>query len=218
MLVKFFVSKIIIFIIFCSCKIIFLIFAYYKPQKISAMPRARSKEDLLKFSAENYSKLLEMISQMTENQMNTPFDFSDDAKKTEAHWQRDKNVRDVLVHLYEWQLLLLKFVENNMSEDKNVPTISFLPPDYSWKTYGEMNVMIWKRHQNTPFETAKHLLDETHKKVMALAETFSNEQLFTKKYYPWTGTTDLGSYFVSTLSSHYEWAIKKIKLHCKKIN
>ena len=34
--------------------------------------------------------------------------------------------------------------------------------------------------------------------------------------YQWTGTTDLGAYFVSTCSSHYEWAIKKIKAHCKK--
>ena len=40
--------------------------------------------------------------------------------------------------------------------------------------------------------------------------------LFTKKYYNWMGTTDLGAYFVSTCSSHYEWAIKKIKAHCKK--
>ena len=46
---------------------------------------------------------------------------------------------------------------------------------------------------------------------------YSNEELFTKKYFNWTGTTDLGSYFVSTTSSHYDWAIKKIKSHCKKV-
>ena len=66
------------------------------------MPRARNKEDLLQFSEENYSKLLKMISAMSENQMSTEFDFSDDAGKKEAHWGRDKNVRDVLIHLYEW--------------------------------------------------------------------------------------------------------------------
>ena len=62
------------------------------------------------------------------------------------------------------------------------------------------------------------LLADTHQKAIALAETFSNEELFTKKYFPWTGTTDLGSYFVSSTSSHYDWAIKKIKLHCKKVS
>lgn len=40
------------------------------------MPRARNKEELLNFSEENYSKLMKMISDMTENQMTTEFDFS----------------------------------------------------------------------------------------------------------------------------------------------
>ena len=177
------------------------------------MPRARNKEDLLQFSEENYSKLLKMISAMSENQMSTEFDFSDDAGKKEAHWGRDKNVRDVLIHLYEWHQLLIKFVEHNTAKESK---IAFLPPEYSWKTYGEMNVMLWKRHQGTDLETAKKMLSESHRKVMEMAAGFTNEELFTKKYYNWTGTTDLGAYFVSTCSSHYEWAIKKIKAHCKK--
>ena len=62
----------------------------------------------------------------------------------------------------------------------------------------------------------KKMLAESHRKVMEMAAGFTNEELFTKRYYNWTGTTDLGAYFVSTCSSHYEWAIKKIKAHCKK--
>ncbi|MBQ7158299.1 MAG: ClbS/DfsB family four-helix bundle protein [Treponema sp.] len=54
------------------------------------MPRARNKDDLLKSANENYAKLMEMILNMTENQLNTPFDFSGDASKKEAHWARDK--------------------------------------------------------------------------------------------------------------------------------
>lgn len=178
------------------------------------MPRARNKEDLLKFAAENYAKLMEMISNMTENQMNTPFDFSGDASKKEAHWGRDKNVRDVLIHLYEWHQLMIQFVLNN---EKSEIVRPFLPAEYSWKTYGAMNVMFWNRHQNTSLEAAKELLAQSHTKVLSLAEQFTNEELFTKKYFPWTGTSDLGSYFVSTTASHYDWAIKKIKLHCKKV-
>ena len=80
-----------------------------------------------------------------------------------------------------------------------------------------MNVMFWNRHQNTSLEAAKQMLAESHTKVLSLAEQFANEELFTKKYFPWTGTSDLGSYFVSITASHYDWAIKKIKLHCKKV-
>lgn len=178
------------------------------------MPRARNKADLLKSATENYSKLLELISKMTENQLATPFDFSADASKKEAHWSRDKNVRDVLIHLYEWHQLMLDFVESNMV--KKIAT-AFLPTEYSWKTYGAMNQMFWNRHQSTSLEQARQMLDGSHAKVVALIDRFTNEQLFTKKYYPWTGTTDLGSYFVSTTASHYDWAIKKIKLHCKRV-
>ena len=177
------------------------------------MARARNKEDLQNFATEKYSKFKDIISKMTENQMNTLFDFSSDKSKKEAHWNRDKNVRDVLIHLYEWHQLLLKFIGNNADGKSNIP---FLPDEYSWKTYSAMNAMFWNRHQNTSLESAKVMLAESHKKILALAHKYSNEELFTKKYFSWTGTTDLGSYFVSTTSSHYDWAIKKIKLHCKK--
>lgn len=39
---------------------------------------------------------------------------------------------------------------------------------------------------------------------------FSNRELFTNKYFKWTGTTSLGSYCVSAISSHYDWPVKKI--------
>jgi hypothetical protein len=45
----------------------------------------------------------------------------------DAHWKRDKNLRDILVHLYEWHELLLNFVKNGMA-GKNAP---FLPKPYS---------------------------------------------------------------------------------------
>ncbi|MGO3678157.1 MAG: ClbS/DfsB family four-helix bundle protein, partial [Microbacteriaceae bacterium] len=34
-------------------------------------------------------------------------------------------------------------------------------------------------------------------------------------FFPWTGTTSLGSYCVSATSSHYDWAIKKIRAHIR---
>ena len=71
------------------------------------MARAKNKEELISFSNANFETLLNLISGMTEKQMTAPFDFSGDKSKTEAHWARDKNVRDVIVHLYEWHQLLL---------------------------------------------------------------------------------------------------------------
>ena len=179
------------------------------------MPRPRDKESLLTAAKENYAKLTQMIEEMSEKELSTPFDFSGDASKKEAHWSRDKNVRDVLIHLYEWHQLMIKFIENNKNKSDAKSAIAFLPSEYSWKTYGAMNVMFWNRHQSTSLEDAKKMLCESHEKVLSLIVQYTNEELFTKKHFAWTGTTDLGSYFVSSTASHYAWAIKKLKAHKK---
>ena len=181
------------------------------------MPRPKTKADLLIAAKENYEKLIKMIGDMTEKQVNTPFDFSDEHKKKEAHWSRDKNVRDVVIHLYEWHQLMLKFPKNNKNTTTAKSAIAFLPSEYSWKTYGAMNVMFWNRHQTTSFEDAMKMFTKSHTAVMKLIESYSNEELFIPKYFPWTGNAALGDYLVSTTSSHYDWAMKKIKAHCKKV-
>ncbi len=124
---------------------------------------------------------------------------------------RDKNVRDVIIHLYEWHLLLVKWITTNLNNENN----HFLPKEYTWKTYPKMNLKFWEKHQDTSLEDARKLLMKSHESVIALLCTFSNDQLFTKKHYNWTGTTSVGSYCVSATSSHYDWAYKKIKKHKK---
>ena len=44
------------------------------------MPRPTTKNDLMTAAKENYEKLNLLISKMTEEELNTPFDFSKDEK------------------------------------------------------------------------------------------------------------------------------------------
>lgn len=175
------------------------------------MGRPTTKPDLLSAATENYEQMNTLIAELSDKELSTPFDFSDDASKKEAHWKRDKNVRDILVHLYEWHQLLLHWVHTNQAGTST----PFLPRPYNWKTYGQMNEVFWQKHQNTTLEEAKEMLEKSHREVMQLAETFSNEELFTKGTFPWVGGSTFGSYFVSNTSSHYAWAIKKLKAHKK---
>ena len=71
------------------------------------MPRPKIKEDLMVTAKENYEKLNTIILKMSDEELNIPLDFSKYEKKKEAHWKRDKNLRDVLIHLYEWHQLIL---------------------------------------------------------------------------------------------------------------
>ena len=178
------------------------------------MARPQTKENLMITAKENFEKLNTLISKMSDKELTTPFDFSKDEKKKEAHWKRDKNLRDVLIHLYEWHQLILNWVESNQKGEEK----PFLPEPYNWRTYGDMNVEFWKKHQNTSLEDATKALQKSHKEVLKLAENFTNEELFSKKVYKWVGGSTLGSYFVSATSSHYDWAIKKLKAHQKNCN
>ena len=175
------------------------------------MARPTTKNDLVTAANKNFNMLLEAIEVLTEKELETEFNFIDDEKKKEAHWKRDKNLRDVLIHLYEWHQLLINWVDLNM-KGKGKP---FLPEPYNWKSYGEMNIEFWKNHQDTCLEDSKTMLRDSHMKVMEIITSFTNEELFSKNSFSWTGTTTLGSYCVSATASHYDWAIKKLKAHIK---
>jgi len=166
------------------------------------MPRPTTKEDLIKAANEQFAKLWTLIDGMTDEEKSADIVPND----------RDKNVRDILVHLYEWHCLLLNWIQSN-TNGKPAP---FLPASYNWKTYPQMNIEFWEKHQTTPYTDAEAMLKKTHKEAMDIIEAFSNEELFTKKAFDWTGTTSLGSYCVSATSSHYDWATKDIKKALKK--
>ena len=166
------------------------------------MPRPTTKADLIQAANDQFAKLWTLIGEM-----------SDEEKSADiVPNERDKNVRDVLVHLYEWHCLLLNWIRSNTNRNP----APFLPAPYNWKTYPQMNVAFWEKHQNTSYTDAETMLKKTHKEVLALIETFSNEALFSKDTFDWTGTTTLGSYCVSATSSHYDWAFKDIKKALKK--
>ncbi len=175
------------------------------------MSRATTKSDLQDAATTQFDSMWTLINSMTEEEQCTSFNFDEATLGKEAHWNRDKNIRDVLIHLFEWHKLLLHWVTENQ---KGIAT-PFLPPPYNWKTYGQMNVAFFEKHQVTPYEKSKEMVKKSHEEVLSMIEGFSNDELFSKKYFTWTGTTTLGSYCVSATSSHYDWAMKKIKKHKK---
>lgn len=90
-----------------------------------------------------------------------------------------------------------------------------MPAPYNWRNYGGLNRGFWEKHQSTSLADGKRLLQKSHTEVLSLMESFSDRELFTKAYFPWSGTTSVGAYCVSATSSHYNWAIKKLKWQIK---
>jgi len=66
------------------------------------MPRPKNKEELLQLSEENFNKLFDLIHSLNIAEQRAEYLFDNG---------RDKNIRDILVHLHHWHLMMLEWYE-----------------------------------------------------------------------------------------------------------
>ena len=161
------------------------------------MPRPTDKDSLLQLAQQRYQQLISTIDQLTPAQQHTDF----------PEGTLNRNIRDVLAHLHHWHLLMLKWYEEGMAGKKpEMPA-----PGYSWKTVPALNQWINTNYQEQSLADIRVELQKSHEDVLALIVPHTDTELFTKKYYNWTGSTSLGAYLISATSSHYDWARKLIR-------
>ncbi|MDO4782108.1 MAG: ClbS/DfsB family four-helix bundle protein [Capnocytophaga felis] len=166
------------------------------------MPRPQSKEELLFLAEENYQKLCKFIQKLPENQRTTEF----------PNGTMNRNIRDVIGHLYHWHQLFLNWYVVGMKGDK--PKIP--KEGYTFADTPRLNKDIWEECQGVSLEKAIEFFEKSHQEVFKIIKNHTDEQLFTKKYYRWTGITSLGTYLISATSSHYDWGLKLIQKCIKK--
>jgi len=168
------------------------------------VPRPKTKAELQNASRHAYAQLDSISRGLTQAQRKATFPLK----------HRDKNVRDVFAHLYEWQLMMLTWYKIGMAGSKpDMPAKGF-----TWKTTPELNAVIWGKHQKTSMKQAQKKLTTSHEALQQIIASHTNDELFTKRRYPWTGTTSLGSYLVSATSSHYDWALKILRRYVRALN
>ena len=161
------------------------------------MPRPTSKDELLQACDDSYPKLIEVVGRFSQAELRGEFPFE----------HRDRNVRDVVAHLYEWHRLMLGWYKSGMAGNKpEMPA-----KGYTWQTTRDLNAALWKKHQKTTLNTILNRVDQTHSRLQELMSAHTNEELFQKCHYEWTGSTSLGSYLTSATSSHYNWATKLLR-------
>lgn len=86
---------------------------------------------------------------------------------------------------------------------------------YTWKTLRGLNKEIWEQYRSVNLDTVKDLLNTSYADAQKLIINHTEEEIFEKNTYTWTGSTPLGGYLISNTSSHYAWAIKLIKKSLK---
>lgn len=175
------------------------------------MPQPQDKQSLIAQATEGYNTLMEALNTADRQDLEAAF-LPKEGKAKCTTFEQGENMRDVLTHIYEWQLLQIAFVENiRKGEPKD-----FIPDPYR-KNYKEMDEANRQRHQSTGFQQALDLLAESHPKMIALIESFTEEELFGKKVFKVTYTTTMAAYFISVTLSPYSQALKRLKSHLRSL-
>ena len=174
------------------------------------MAKPTNKTELIASMQEGYAKLNEQIGKLSDETATAPFNFATDPKKCGVRWVNDRCLRDLLTHLYEWQVLMRVFVQNIREGHQR----DYLPYEYR-KNYHEMDKMLVEKHQGTSLDQAKALLAQTHQEMLDLVKSFDDNQLFAKGVFKCTYTTTMAAYFESVTTSPYSQATKLLKTHQK---
>ncbi|TYS58521.1 ClbS/DfsB family four-helix bundle protein [Sutcliffiella horikoshii] len=163
-----------------------------------------SEKDILLINSDhNFNRLLEIIESVPSRKRGLSIETP----------ERDKNFRDVVMHLYEWHAMLERWYREGMDGDS-----PFMPaPGYKWRNIGLLNMRTWENYQDVTLNQAIKKLKLSHERVMDLIRLHTNGEIMTKKHYKWTKTSNLYSYFAANTSDHYIWAIKKCEVIAKSI-
>ena len=159
------------------------------------MPRPTNKNQLVAESQKEYAALEQFLAPLTPAQMVQP--------GASGEW----SVKDVLAHLLAWQQMFMGWYAAGLrGENPATPA-----EGYKWSQLPALNQMIYEKHRKRTLEDILSQLAASHQKVTKLAQSLSEEELFTPGRYLWARTNALASYFASITSSHYRWARTEIR-------
>ena len=161
------------------------------------MPKPTNKIQLKEASNHNYKKLIGLVNS-----------FSEEVREAEfSPGTMNRNIRDVLAHLHHWHLLLIDWYEAGIKGKKP----SMPAKNYAWKDTPALNKKIFQDYQVYSLNEIMQVLNKSFSKIQNLINDHTDEELFEKGRYQWTGSTSLAAYLIANTSSHYNWAYKIIK-------
>ena len=159
------------------------------------MPRPKTKAELIGMSEENFLELKDLIGTLPEKSRMTTGVCEE--------W----SVKDIIAHLHAWHMLCLTWYQEGQGGEK--PAMP--APGYNWKQTPELNQVLYEEYKKVSYQEILKSFEESHAEIMAIIKLHTEEELFTKKLYQWTGSTSMASYLTSAASSHYDWALQLIK-------
>ena len=154
------------------------------------MPKPTNKQELLSEAEKEYGELMKQVAGFTPTEMVRPGVIGE--------W----SVKDILAHLLEWQRMFFGWYEAGLRGEKPATPAK----GYNWSQLPALNQDIYERYEDAKLEVVRNQLDASHKRMLDVAGSLSDEELFTPGRDKWTGVSTLASYCNSCTGAHYRWA------------
>jgi len=115
-----------------------------------------------------------------------------------------RRVADVLAHLHAWHVVFDGWVAQERSG--SVP--AFPAEGYTWADLRALNDVFYQAHKDRPYDAIRSMLVTSHRLMLSLLDTFTEEELTDPARYPWLTGEPLGDVAHECLGAHYEWALR----------
>jgi hypothetical protein len=159
------------------------------------MPRSFTKVQLLEDARRERAALEKLLEKLTPEEMVY--------SAAPGEW----SAKDVLAHLIEWEQMVLGWIETGMSGK----TPAMPAEGYKWNQLPALNQQIYEKHRDRPLAEILEQFQRSFQQSLTAIEGFSEEILFTRGYYSWSGNNALAAYFHSCTAAHYLWARKEVQ-------
>jgi len=116
---------------------------------------------------------------------------------------RDRRVADVLAHLHAWHVVFDGWV----AQDRSGSVPAFPAEGYTWADLDSLNDALYSAHKERPYDTIRAMLEASHRSMIALLSTFTQDELTEPDAFPWLRGQALGDVAHECLGAHYEWAL-----------
>ena len=153
------------------------------------MPSPRSRE----LTAEAEKSLAELLRRA---------DASKDASLGDAY--EGRKVRDVLAHLHAWHVVFDGWV----AQERAGSEPAYPAEGYTWDDIKSLNDAFYQAHHARPYEAIRSMLVASHRMMLALLDSFTEEELTHPDVFGWLGRQTLGDVAHECLGGHYEWALR----------
>ena len=157
------------------------------------MSRFSTKEDLLADAAAARVKLEGLLDEIPDTAKLEPI-------------VDGMSVKDFITHRTEWGRMMI----NRYNEAAAGGTPAVPAEGYTWGQLNELNAEIHTRFAGTRLDEAESRFTRTNDELFALINGCSEDELFEKRFYSFTGTTDLAAHFTSATGGNYRSAYKHI--------